>query len=93
MKRLHLKIYGRVQGVFFRDMTCQKAEEFDLVGTVQNCSDDTVEIVVEGEEEHLKSLLEWCKEGPKRAEVMSVEEEWGDIKEKTFDAFNIIYAH
>ena len=90
MKQLRLKIYGRVQGVFYRENIKNQATMLGLVGWVKNCPDKTVEIVVEGEEKDLKKLVEWCKVGPKFAEVMSVEEEWGEAEEN-FDNFKIVY--
>lgn len=47
-KRIVLKIYGRVQGVFFRDSTKRKAEELDLLGWVRNEAGGAVQIVAEG---------------------------------------------
>ena len=62
-KRVGLKIYGRVQGVFFRDSTRRKAKELNLTGWVENEPDGTVQIVAEGEEKDLKELIEWCRHG------------------------------
>lgn len=71
-----LKIYGEVQGVFFRESSVQKAKELGLVGFIRNEPDETVGIIAEGEEGKLKELIVWCKEGPKYANVDKVEEEW-----------------
>ena len=46
----HVVISGRVQGVFFRASTKNKAEELCLTGWVRNRSDGTVEACFEGEE-------------------------------------------
>lgn len=62
-KRVGLKIYGKVQGVFFRDSTQRKAKELNLSGWVRNEPDGTVQIVAEGEEKDLKELIEWCRAG------------------------------
>jgi len=91
MKRLWLKIHGRVQGVFFRESVRKQAEEFGLVGWVRNAADGTVEIHSEGEEESLKKLRAWCRIGPLGARVERVEEEWKNIKEKQFQVFSIIF--
>ncbi len=76
MKRLHLKIYGRVQGVYFRSSAQDKARELGLSGWAKNMPDGTVEIVAEGEEVQLQEYLEWCKKGPSVARVEKIEETW-----------------
>jgi len=48
MKRLHLKIFGRVQGVYFRSSAQSKAHELGLSGWAKNLPDGTVETVAEG---------------------------------------------
>jgi acylphosphatase len=78
MKRVELKIYGLVQGVFFRDSTKEKAKELDLAGWVRNEPDGTVKVVAEGEEEKLKELIDWCKEGSPSARVEKVDVSWQD---------------
>ncbi len=84
MKRLHLKIYGLVQGVYFRSSAQDKARELSLSGWAKNMPDGTVETVVEGGEEQLREYLEWCKIGPAAARVNKVEESWeepsGELK-------------
>ncbi len=74
-KKVRLKIYGRVQGVFFRDSARRKARELGLLSCVaENMPDGTVEIVAEGREEGLNQLIEWCRAGgPAHAEVEKVE--------------------
>ena len=75
-KQIVLKIYGRVQGVFFRDSSRKKAKELNLKGWVQNEPDGTVQIVAEGEEENLKELIEWCQNESDRGKVEKVNTEW-----------------
>lgn len=76
-KQVVLKIYGKVQGVFFRDSTERKAKELNLSGWVKNEPDGTVRIVAEGEEKDLKELIEWCRAGgAKYARVEKVDIEW-----------------
>ena len=57
MKRLHLKIYGRVQGVYYRSSAQDKARELGLSGWAKNMTDGTVETVVEGEEKMLRDYI------------------------------------
>lgn len=79
MKRLHITVYGRVQGVFFRANTVSTAKGLGLTGWVRNRRDGSVEIVAEGRQDSLMELLEWCKNGgPESASVEKVEHEWKD---------------
>ncbi len=76
-KRVVLKTYGKVQGVFFRDSAQRKAKELNLSGWVRNEPDGTVQIVAEGEEKDLKELIEWCRVGgAEYARVDKVNIEW-----------------
>jgi len=76
MKRLHLKIEGFVQGVFFRMHTQQTATSMGLVGWVRNSPDGAVEVMAEGEPASLQKLLTWCRKGPPSAHVTDVADEW-----------------
>lgn len=73
MKRLHVYISGRVQGVFFRASTQEKAQALNLVGWVRNLPDGKVETVFEGSEKNVDAMLEWCKKGPPYAVVKDVQ--------------------
>ena len=88
MKRLNIKVYGRVQGVFFRANTVSTAKGLGLTGWVRNRRDGSVEIVAEGNQEKLLELLEWCKNwGPPSANVEKIEHEWQDA-ENEFSNFS-----
>ena len=65
-------IKGKVQGVFFRGSTRDKAESLGLVGEVKNLPDGSVWLAVEGEAELVDELIAWCYQGPLRAEVEEV---------------------
>ena len=90
LKKLHIKVNGHVQGVFFRATTQEKALELDLKGWVKNTSDSGVEIEAEGEEEVLLKFLEWVKEGPDSAKVEGCDYEWGEAS-GGFEDFEIKY--
>ncbi|MCK4675588.1 MAG: acylphosphatase [Gammaproteobacteria bacterium] len=66
-------ISGRVQGVFFRESTRQKASELKLTGSVRNLRDGRVEVLVAGDDEVVQSLIKWLKIGPKYAKVSTIE--------------------
>ncbi len=87
-KQVHLNISGFVQGVFFRASTQNIARKLQVSGYVRNLSDESVEIVAEGEEAFLNRLIEWCRKGPPGARVNNVSVSWKDA-EKRFDGFNI----
>lgn len=89
-KRVIIKVSGAVQGVFFRAHIFDKAQEILLVGWVFNEPDGTVKIVAEGEEEKLKKLIEYCKEGPKFAKIEKIKVKWEEAKNE-FKEFEIRY--
>ena len=66
---------GRVQGVFFRDSTQRRAEAASVAGWIANRPDGAVEAVFEGEADAVEELVEFCRRGPSRAEVASVDVE------------------
>ncbi len=72
MKRLGLRIHGRVQGVYFRESTRQEAERLGVRGWVRNLPDGSVEAQVEGEEAAVDALVRWCHRGPPAARVDEV---------------------
>lgn len=78
-----IRVSGRVQGVFFRQSTKQKAVELGVVGFVRNESDGTVTIEAEGDPAALDALIAWCHEGPTYATVERVDVEDGTLKHFT----------
>ena len=83
-KRARVTISGRVQGVFFRDSTREKAEDLGLAGWVKNAPDGRVEALFEGSSQSVREMLDWCEHGPSQASVKSVdadfEEARGDLE-------------
>ena len=72
---IHATVSGRVQGVFYRDSTCQKAQQLGLTGWVRNLPDGRVELVAQGHETALNALQAWLWQGPPLAKVSAVEVE------------------
>jgi acylphosphatase len=66
-------VAGDVQGVFFRDTTRREAETRSVAGWVANRADGAVEALFEGEADAVESMLAFCRQGPPRARVDSVE--------------------
>lgn len=75
-KRAHVWISGRVQGVFFRAHTAERARQLGVVGFVRNLPDGRVEAVFEGEASAVEKMIAWCHQGPPRARVEGVEVQW-----------------
>lgn len=71
-KSFNIIVSGKVQGVWFRRATLEKALEFKLTGWVRNIADGSVEIHVEGEERDILLLVDWCRSGPDLARVSQV---------------------
>jgi acylphosphatase len=74
--RAHVWISGRVQGVFFRAETVARARQRSVSGLARNLSDGRVEAVFEGAKDAVDSLIRWCHEGPRLAEVEQVSVVW-----------------
>ena len=72
----HVRVTGRVQGVFFRAWTAEQARALGVAGWVRNAADGSVEGHVEGEEEAVRQLIDRLHQGPPSAQVaqVSVEE-------------------
>jgi acylphosphatase len=73
MIRRRVIVHGLVQGVFFRDSTRRLAQRHGVAGSVSNRPDGGVEAVFEGEAEAVERLVAFSREGPRGAQVDSVE--------------------
>ena len=78
MIRRRVVVHGRVQGVFFRDSVRRLAERGGVSGWVRNNRDGTVEAALEGEDEDVARLVDYCRLGPSGAQVDSI-----DVYEET----------
>ncbi len=87
-KTLCIRVYGRVQGVWFRASTKNKADQLGLAGNVRNMPDGSVYIEVTGNEQEVHAFLEWCSQGPELARVDNVEVE--NMEPFTSDVFKVI---
>ena len=86
----HLKIYGHVQGVFFRESMCRKAQQLVITGWVKNCRDGTVEAMIQGAPESVSAMLEWVRTGPELARVEGVEISAGSGEYTDFEKLNTV---
>ena len=71
--RRRVLITGRVQGVYFRQSTLQEAASLGVAGWVRNLPDGRVEAVFEGPPALVDAAVAWCRTGPPRAAVDSVD--------------------
>lgn len=69
MIRRRVKVYGRVQGVFFRDSTRDRAIAHGVSGWARNVRDGSVEAVLEGEPEAVECVVRFLHTGPSQADV------------------------
>ena len=72
--RSHVVVRGSVQGVFFRDSCRREAGTRGVAGWVTNRRDGAVEAVFEGEPGAVAAMVDWCRRGPRGADVESVDE-------------------
>ncbi|MEQ8905385.1 acylphosphatase [Ekhidna sp.] len=89
MIAFRIKITGRVQGVFFRASTKEKADELNVLGWVRNEPDGTVLIEGEGAEDQMKEFRQWCTIGSPASKVEGVVVE--EISVQGFNSFEIFY--
>ncbi len=72
-KSLHVRISGRVQGVFYRVWTRGTATDLGLSGWVKNNQDGSVDAVFSGATEKVDEMLELCRSGPPESLVNKIE--------------------
>jgi acylphosphatase len=87
MATIHLLIKGKVQGVFYRASAKEKAQALGLKGWIRNTKDGDVECVASGDEKATGQFIEWCKMGPAKASVTSVDVK--PVDDEEFDGFQI----
>lgn len=88
LKTLSITVSGKVQGVYYRQSTKEKAKEFGLTGEVKNLNNGNVLIKATGTPEQLSSFTDWCKKGPPHAVVAGVE--INEIPLTDFENFRIL---
>ena len=89
MKRFHIFISGRVQGVCYREFARKCAMLLDIKGFSRNLPDGRVELVVEGQEHDLKEFLAKLHVGPDASSVEALTKEDEEFKNE-FQSFEIL---
>jgi acylphosphatase len=70
---VRVRVRGAVQGVFFRAESRDRARSLGIAGWVRNVPDGSLEAVFEGDAERVESMIDWCRRGPRGADVDEVE--------------------
>lgn len=73
MSSKHVIVHGTVQGVFYRASAQRRAGELGVAGWVRNRADGTVEMLVEGDDDAVATMLDWARSGPRHAEVTALD--------------------
>jgi acylphosphatase len=88
MKTARLKISGLVQGVYFRKFVKDKADNLELKGHVRNLDTGEVEVLIEGKDENILSMISLCREGAPHSKVKDVDVQ--ELNHIGFDDFKIL---
>ena len=88
MRMLKAKVYGEVQGVWFRKYTLDFAHRFGLVGTVKNLDDGTVLVHASGQ--NLEEFKKYLKIGSPGSDVEKIDFSWKNSLVE-FSEFKIEY--
>lgn len=80
--RVHVRVRGKVQGVWFRESTRQEAERLGVAGWVRNLPNGDVEAILTGPAPQVNALVDWCRHGPPNAQVqdLQVQEQAGPME-------------
>lgn len=70
--RLRILIEGRLQAMNFRFNAQRQANRLGLVGFVRNLSDGRIEVEVQGAEDKVKQILDWCQDEPHGSQIRSI---------------------
>ena len=90
LRRVHIWVTGRVQGVGFRSFVQNSGELFELTGWVRNVGDRTVETVAEGRRAILEKFAAAVGTGPRAARVDDMKVEW-ETASGEFPDFGVKY--
>ena len=71
--RRRVRVWGSVQGVFFRATCAREASRRGVAGWVRNLPDGSVEAVFEGEAPAVEAMIAWSRRGPEGADIDGVE--------------------
>jgi acylphosphatase len=73
IRKVKILVSGRVQGVYFRLFTQNKAKHFSIKGSTKNLSDGRVEIIAQAGSVAIEKFIKWCHKGPITARIDHIE--------------------
>ncbi len=73
MRTVRVEVHGRVQGIWYRATAQGQARRLGLDGWVRNCSDGSVQLLLQGAAAGVDAMLAWCRVGPPAADVTQVD--------------------
>ncbi len=82
-----VRVFGRVQGVFFRQWAVNQARSLGVIGWVRNAPDGSVEAHLRGDEGSVAQMIEGMRRGPSQARVEDLTVE--DIEPEDFEGFSV----
>ena len=91
MVEFHVRVSGRVQGVFFRQSTKAVSDQLGIFGWVKNCSDGSVEALFQCSENQFNDMVTFLRCGPPQAEVKHLEILYQKDCTKSLEGFTILY--
>ena len=89
-QRVRLLVSGKVQGVFFRQALKVVAKKNNVSGWVRNLKDKRVEVVLEGDNKSINSVIAWARIGPANSRVDDIEVGNEEFKNE-FLTFDVLY--
>lgn len=89
MIAVHVRVSGRVEGVYYRAFTRDKAIALGVKGWVRNVPGGGVEAVLEGERKTVGEMLKAMKTGPTGAIVLGME--LSELEARGYEDFEIEY--
>ena len=90
MRVLKAKVYGKVQGVWFRKYTLDSARDIGVVGMFKNLVDGTVLVNAAGKNENLREFKELLENGSTNSRVDKIDYSWEDLSIE-YSTFEIEY--
>lgn len=86
-KATKITVKGKVQGVYYRVSTREKAVELKVNGWCRNLHNGDVQIHAEGDPDSIEELIQWCHQGPTYAVVTEVLTE--EVNSESLESFSI----
>ena len=89
MEELKIEVFGRVQGIGFRQFVKSKALELGVKGHVKNNEDGSVSIVAQGLRDNLEDFLVGIQKEHLLSNIEKLDYKWQRLN-KEFDSFLVI---